>query len=147
MNTKKIRTATEIKKHITNLEAIFPDADRNGRRLYNFMRRLEAKMHRLATCYCNGYTREYNGRYDINHDTWTRDYGYTEHQWNTDCKKALVLLKKVTNATRGHLGSIIFNGDARGYTLKLHDKFIKHNEIEIYKDWGGYGILAPDFNN
>jgi hypothetical protein len=40
---------------------------------------------------------------------------------------------------------IFFNGDARGYALKINDEFVK--DKEIFKDWGGYGIIAPDFRN
>jgi hypothetical protein len=30
-----------------------------------------------------------------------------------------------------------------GMLLKISDEFVKHKEI--FKDWGGYGIIAPDF--
>lgn len=40
---------------------------------------------------------------------------------------------------------IFINRDPRGYALKLSEKFAR--DKQIYKDWGGYGILAPDFSN
>ena len=41
--------------------------------------------------------------------------------------------------------AIFLNGDPRGYALKIKDDFIRDNKVNIYKDWGGYGIFAPDF--
>ena len=38
---------------------------------------------------------------------------------------------------------MFINRDPRGYALKLTEEFSK--DKRIYKDWGGYGIIAPDF--
>ena len=43
---------------------------------------------------------------------------------------------------------IFFNGDPRGYALKLstqYTRYIRSCNINIHQDWGGYGIIAPDF--
>lgn len=40
---------------------------------------------------------------------------------------------------------VILNGDPRGYALKIDDKYVREHNIEIERDWGGYGILAPEF--
>ena len=42
--------------------------------------------------------------------------------------------------------SVFVNGDARGYALKIDSECVKDEALEIYKDGGGYGILAPDFS-
>ena len=47
-------------------------------------------------------------------------------------------VKKILNTNE-----VFLNGDPRGYALKLCDQFSK--DKIIYKDWGGYGIIAPDF--
>jgi len=39
---------------------------------------------------------------------------------------------------------VFFNSDPRGYALKIKDDYTR--DITIYRDWGGYGILAPDFS-
>ena len=39
--------------------------------------------------------------------------------------------------------AFFINNDARGYALKLKSEFIK--DKTIHRDWGGYGIIAPDF--
>jgi len=43
-----------------------------------------------------------------------------------------------------NLDMLKINRDPRGYTLKLTTK--ASHGASIHKDWGGYGILAPDFN-
>ena len=40
---------------------------------------------------------------------------------------------------------LFLNGDARGYALKIDDEYLKNNNFNIHRDWGGYGIIAPDF--
>lgn len=35
----------------------------------------------------------------------------------------------------------LINGDPRGYALKIESE---NKPKEMYNDWGGYGILAPD---
>ncbi len=44
-----------------------------------------------------------------------------------------------------NLQGFFINGDCRGYTLKV--KEATRNELypDMYQDWGGYGILAPEF--
>lgn len=41
--------------------------------------------------------------------------------------------------------AVFINGDPRGYALKISDKYTRGNNLAIYQDWGGNGILAPDF--
>jgi len=38
------------------------------------------------------------------------------------------------------------NLDPRGYALKIDDTYIREHHIELYSDWGGYGIIAPNLN-
>ena len=41
---------------------------------------------------------------------------------------------------------VFFNGDPRGYTLKIDDDYMRKNKIyPFYSDWGNYGIIAPSF--
>ena len=41
---------------------------------------------------------------------------------------------------------IFLNTDPRGYALKIPDDIVKDNAWTIHKDWGGFGIIAPDLN-
>lgn len=38
------------------------------------------------------------------------------------------------------------DGDHRGYALKIKDEYVRAHNLKTHKDWGGYGILAPDFD-
>ena len=42
------------------------------------------------------------------------------------------------------IDAFYYNSDTRGYALKLHGEYVVN--WNIHKDWGGYGILAPEFN-
>lgn len=39
---------------------------------------------------------------------------------------------------------VFLNGDPRGYSLKIQDEYVRANNLAIHRDWGGYGILAPE---
>lgn len=82
------------------------------------------------------------------------------HRWNEDCcnglidneeledKKHEAFLKSLDNILqfRSHNIPVFINGDPRGYALKIDDDFMRENNIDLYRDMGGYGILAPDFD-
>jgi hypothetical protein len=39
---------------------------------------------------------------------------------------------------------VFLNGDPRGYSLKIEDSWMREHKAELHRDWGGYGILAPE---
>ena len=80
--------------------------------------KLERKANRITTDQCNG-----EGNEDAQ-----------EKQLNKILTRVNELLKVKT---------AFINGDPRGYALKLNEEEAK--ELGIYQDWGGYGILAPQF--
>ena len=45
---------------------------------------------------------------------------------------------------QGHPVAIFLNLDPRGYALKIDDQDAR--ALDIYKDWGGYGIICPEFD-
>ena len=120
------RINERIRKHGEDLNRIFnlnEDPDKLARRIH----RLEIKAHRLATDYCNGE----NG---VNTDTWD--------------EKTLPVMKaldKILHYTRLSI-PVYLNGDARGYALKIDSDYVRNNNMQIHTDWGGYGILAPEFD-
>ena len=64
--------------------------------------------------------------------------------------KANEILKKVCKILNVPIESdrIFFNGDPRGYALKLtsrYTRYLRSCNINIHSDLGGYGIIAPDF--
>lgn len=126
MKTKKQKMYQQIEKHGQQLNDIF-NTDYDNVTLCKKLFRLENKAHSLATDYCNG--------------TATEDY------FNIFSADILEKVKKIINVPEASYFPVIFNSDPRGYTLKLDDEWIIDEEISIHRDMGGYGILAPDFNN
>ena len=104
-----------IYNHGSNLNTIFK-TDHDNITLCKKLFRIERKAHKLSTNYCNGVI---------------------------DCDKWKIETDKILNLKTDF--NIFVNGDCRGYALKIFDDYIRKNNIKIYQDWGGYGILAPDF--
>ena len=119
----KTATQNQIEQHGANLNAIFntgiPNID-----LCKKLHRLENKASRIALNYCNG------------------EQGITSENINNFTSPILAKVKAIL----GDKYPVFFNGDARGYSLKISDKIVKENNLQIYTDWGGNGIIAPDFN-
>jgi hypothetical protein len=120
---KKDQMYKDILKHGNNLKRLF-GLTCDPIELCNKLHRLELKANRKACDYCNGV---------IDCDQWEI---FSER---TKCK--------VLDIIGQQWGAAVFiNSDARGYTLKIDDQWLKmRNENDIHRDWGGYGILAPDF--
>ena len=137
MNTKKQRQAEQIKAHGENLLHLFPNAtERDPIALCKKLRRLEAKARRICTDYCNG------------------DFDDGENGEKLDAALSAILAK--VNATLGNPGSVgirlggrpnvpvFINRDPRGYALKIDDVWMHNKQPRLYRDFGGYGILAPE---
>lgn len=130
--TKKEAMYQRIKKHGDNLNVIF-HTEIDPIKLCKRLRQLENTAHYYAEAYCNG---------EIN-----------EAEFDAKSADCLKLVRKVLNIKNVHPMSpddswpVVFNSDARGYALKIHDSYVREHSLDIYKDWGGYGILAPDLTN
>jgi hypothetical protein len=122
-----------IKKHGDNLKAIF-NLDIDSVKLCKQLFRLENKAHKLTTDYCNGDIEEVEFENKIH---------------SIKFKVFKILCTPPNNIYDGHKRPLYFenaffvNNDARGYALKLKSEFI--TDKKIYRDMGGYGIIAPDF--
>jgi SMC interacting uncharacterized protein involved in chromosome segregation len=119
---KKERMNEQIRKHGENLNKVF-GLNEDPIKLAKKLHTIELKAHKLATDYCNGE----NG------------------VWETLSDAILEKVDKVLNFTAQEI-PVFVNGDARGYALKINDDYVRNNGLEIHKDWGGYGILAPEFD-
>lgn len=86
--------------------------------------RLEAEAHRLAEQQCSVELPE----------------GYEE-------KKEASILRRLDAILNFKAQGIpvFLNGDPRGYALKIEDAYVREHNLDIHRDWGGYGILAPEF--
>ena len=108
-----------ITTHGNNLKNLFKlDNSVDSVKLCKSLFKLENQAQKLALDYCN--------------------YGNLDNSAVESILKKAGVLLNITDTNQ-----IFFNGDARGYALKINDNFCK--DKEIFKDWGGYGILAPDF--
>lgn len=138
MNTKaKKEMYTAIENHGRALLAAFPNAsEKNPVTLAKMLRRLEVKAAAVSLSYCNG-----EGR-------------YAEHEVAE--KEAERLVNAANRILQAKAPFIVhFNPDPRGYALKLDDKeteaYNRQDHVlctagRIHQDWGGYGIVAPNFN-
>ena len=122
MDNKKEILYSRITKHGQNLKAVFNlDQDIDPVKLCKRLFRLENKAHKLALDFCNGKI--------------------DQLEWDQKADKILTKVEAILKNKK----VLFLNGDARGYALKIDDGYIRNNNLNIHRDWGGYGIVAPDF--
>lgn len=126
--TKRADLLARIKAHGLDLLAIFPNAtERDPDTLCRKLRRIEVEANALAVRLCNG----------------TLD----QADWDKYCDATSAKLAKLLQPAPDVCAALFLNGDPRGYTLKLSDEWIKTSGARLHRDWGGYGILAPDLRD
>lgn len=125
MNAKQ-RMNDRIRKHGEDLNRILGLTD-DPVKTAKMVHRFEVKAHQLSTDYCNGAR------------------GLDSETWELEADKILNALDKKINFKRAGI-PVFLNGDARGYALKIDDEYVQKNGLDIHRDWGGYGILAPEFD-
>ena len=95
-------------------------------KLFEKLCRIEKKENRIACDDCNGVLQ------------------WSEEKEQERAEKSLNTIKSLLPVCT----SVFLNGDPRGYTLKIKEsevKTLQERGFNIYTDWGGYGILAPEF--
>lgn len=124
-DTKKQRMYERIEKHGRNLNNIFHTGI-EPITLCKALFRLENKAHRLTTMGCNGEI-----------------YG---DAFEAEETKILNSVNKILHFREKGI-PVFVNGDCRGYALKIKEDWTRANRDNkpIHSDWGGYGIIAPDF--
>lgn len=121
MNTKP-HIERSRQEHHKALEALSTNGTA-GLQLWRKLRRIEGEATRATTAYCNGEI--------------------TTDQCDAACRKALCAVVKVLG---NHPKGLWVNRDPRGYALKLDPDKGAVIPAGMHKDWGGYGILAPEIN-
>ena len=111
---------TRIKQHGENLKAIFK-VDIDACELFYKLRSLEVSANCIAIDYSNG--------------------NITEKEY--DFKKVLIEVGISELLGFQALDMIFVDSEPRGYSLKIESELAK--DMKIYRDMGGYGILAPFF--
>jgi len=134
--TQKTTMYQQIEKHGNDLNSIF-NTGLDAITLCKKLRRLEFKANKIATDWCNGD----NGIDSENIDRCIAPIMKAVYK---------LLNNGIYNDDRPHQKKvpIFFNGDARGYSLKINDAYVRLLNTQgksIYTDWGGYGIISPDF--
>jgi len=123
-NQEKTEMYGKIARHGETLLKIFPNATQQDPvKLCKSLRRYEAKAERVTLALCNGDIEEAEG----------------DSQLDNLHNKVGALLKP------SQARPFFINRDPRGYALKIHSEDSKIQEFDLYRDFGGYGILAPDF--
>lgn len=123
--TKKEKQREEILRHGFKLRRAFNLPPETAPvELCKRVHRLEVEAHRLAERECN-------------EDLPTE---YVE-------KKEASILKRLDAILnfRAQGIPVFLNGDPRGYALKIRDDYVREHDLDIHRDWGGYGIIAPEF--
>lgn len=120
---KRVRMYEAIEKHGNNLNTIF-NTGIDPVTLCKKLHRLEVRANRLMCDECNT---------------------------NADHTQTLEKIKgqvfKILKPTKEQQEAIFLNGDPRGYTLKIRDTYVKAQDLRIETDWGGYGLIAPDYSH
>ena len=112
-----------FKKHLDSLSILFPGITAETLiSLYG----LEKKARRLSLKACNKYI--------------------PEEEWNTKVNSILQEVDELLHHKKRNI-PIFLNSDPRGYSLKIKDNYIFENNISIWRDLGGYGILCPEITN
>jgi len=115
-----------IERHGRRLLAIYPHApETDPVMLCKKLRRIENKAHAIALQACNGPEFQ-DGELDARSD------------------KIHSSLDKVLSTDRHPGPRIDINLDARGFALKIDSDTVRAQKLDIYQDWGGYGIIAPE---
>jgi hypothetical protein len=136
---KHDRMYQQIEKHGANLNAIFNTGIDNIK-LCKKLFQLENKAHRAATCLCNTNTLDL-----LELNQWT---GYdvkqaTEDEQDAFFSNILDKVDKILNFKKLNI-PVFINHDPRGYALKIKNEYSKG--LKLHQDFGGYGIIAPEFD-
>jgi hypothetical protein len=126
MTTKLERRNKEIAAHLEALQQLVNLCGGSKYKISTInskLRNIEFRASRDSEKYCNGGidTNQFGERAE----------GYKE---------------EVQALFNGNLKGLKINSDCRGYALKIHDETManEYKEIRLNKDWGGYGLLAPE---
>ena len=116
-----------IIEHGKDLKRVFNlDSSIDEIKLCKALFRIENKAHRIAEDFCNGIE-------------------CTEEEEEKIINDILNKVDKLLNFKSQNI-PVFFNGDCRGFTLKIDDDYMRKNKIyPFYSDWGGFGIIAPSF--
>ena len=122
--TKKQRQAEQILAHGFKLLRIFPRATEPGpKTICQRLFRIENRAHTAAENLCNGR---------IGQGTADKIFA-----------RCLALADDILKFVKSGI-PVIVNSDPRGCALKIDDAWVREHSPDIPRDWGGYGLIAPE---
>jgi hypothetical protein len=116
-----------IRKHGEQLNAIF-HTGLDPVTLCRKLRRIEGAAHKLAEDACNYLS--------VESLEFIRRDAAIAHRLET-----LLMGNRLPRPV-----PVFINMDPRGYALKIDNEYMREHNLRLYTDWGGYGILAPEFD-
>ena len=128
MSKTQVKNERKI-AHGKMLLDLYPEAtEKNPAKLFRLLRVMETRANNFAVDRCNGIPQS-----------------MTEEE--EDAKVSGILLK-VRNLLGKTGPAIFFNTDCRGYSLKIDPEEMERFNVtrDFHRDWGGHGIIAPDFD-
>lgn len=132
---RKAEMYKNIEEHGANLNAIF-NTEFSNVVLCKKLHSLEVKTSRATTNLCNTNSLHYSDYFKGIKES-------SEEEQDVFFGKIMKSLVKILGQKAKEC--IFINRDPRGYALKIDNKYVRDNNLKIYRDWGGYGIIAPDF--
>jgi len=157
---ERVAIQDRIRKHGENLLAIFPNAtERDPVKLCKKLRRLEADGQRIALRMCNGpeYAEdEAEKACDavlakvnklLGNEQQTKigaPCSCKRGQQRDNCPACEGTGRMIDFKALRAVVPVRLNRDPRGYALKIDDAWMREHNVALHRDWGGYGIIAPD---
>lgn len=124
-------------EHINNLISIFGlthiKTEYDKLLLYRKLKTLDTKAHKLSEDYCNGVIETEDS---LKHGEIVRGIDFYLDKIKDRLKTILRLDKNKV--------PVFINTDPRGYSLKIKESYVREHNLTIHRDWGGYGIIAPE---
>jgi len=133
----KVKMYRDIERHGQMIIDYFRPVETDPIKICKRLLRLERKAHHATTCLCNTNT--------LNLLELNKHTGYDVQQATEEEQEAFFAgIEKSLEKILGKLCMNIcfINHDPRGYALKIMPEMTPNG---FYKDWGGNGIIAPDF--
>lgn len=138
---QRIKMMADIERHGNQLNAIF-DTGIDPVTLCKKLHVIERRAHHVTECLCNTNTLHLH---ELNRYTGYDVPQATEEEQDKFFDAILKKVYSILKPTEEQKAAIFINHDPRGYALKIRDSYMREHNINMYQDWGGYGILAPDF--
>lgn len=131
--TKKERRKAQLERHYSALVRLAEACGvkkADGKKLSVALLKIERVAHEAAEDYCNGKDRT--------------GFNYGSDEWDEDVKQATDRVKALFDGVLPQ--GFFINGDPRGCALKLDSDKAREliEKTGLERDWGGYGLLAPE---